>query len=104
MATIAKRLHERRLALGLSLRQIACEGVSASYVSRLEKGDRHPSAKALRMLAAKLDVSPYWLETGRDDPAEILARLVLEHRDRPLPARAGRLARAVLDRRDILRG
>jgi transcriptional regulator with XRE-family HTH domain len=64
----------------------------------LEKGERRPSAKVLRALAARLDVSAYWLETGRDDPGEVLARLVLESRGRPLPARANGLARAVLKR------
>lgn len=98
MTTIAKRVRQRRLALGLSLRQVAGEGISASYISRLEKGDRRPSAKALRMLAANLGVSAYWLETGQDDPAEALARLVLEYRGRPLPARSGALARSVLEK------
>jgi transcriptional regulator with XRE-family HTH domain len=98
MATIGKRIRERRLELGLSLRQAACKGVSASHVSRIEQGGRHPSAKALRALAAKLDVSAYWLETGKHDPAEALARLVLEHRGRELPPRADTLARSVLKR------
>jgi transcriptional regulator with XRE-family HTH domain len=101
MPSIAERVRDRRLALGLSLRQVACEGVSASYISRLEKGDRQPSSKALRALAAKLDVSVYWLETGQDDPADALARLVLEYRRRPLPARAVALARAVLKRTGV---
>jgi hypothetical protein len=51
---------------------------------------------ALRKLAPKLAVSPHWLETGDDDPAEELARLVFEHRGRPLPRRADRLARSIL--------
>jgi len=67
----------------------------------LEKGERRPSGKALRALAAKLDVSVHWLETGEDDPAEELARLVLESRGRPLPARAGALARAVLRKSSV---
>ncbi len=52
--------------------------------------------KALRALATKLDVSVHWLETGQDDPAVELARLVLAYRDRALPARARKLAQAVL--------
>jgi transcriptional regulator with XRE-family HTH domain len=98
MTSIAERVRKRRQALGLSLREVACDGVSASYISRLERGDRLASAKVLRTLAAKLDVSVYWLETGVDDPAEALARLVLEYRGRPLPPRASALARAVLER------
>jgi transcriptional regulator with XRE-family HTH domain len=97
MATIGQRVRERRLELGLSLREAAGKGVGASHISRIEQGGRQASGKALRTLAATLDVSVYWLETGDDDPAETLARLVLEYRGRPLPARAAALARSVLE-------
>jgi transcriptional regulator with XRE-family HTH domain len=96
VATIAQRIRQRRLELGLSLREAACKGVSATHVYRLEHGDRRPSVKALRALATKLDVSVHWLETGEDDPAAELARLVLAYRDHVLPARARKLAQAVL--------
>jgi transcriptional regulator with XRE-family HTH domain len=98
MATVATRIRDRRLELGLTLRELASPGVSASYLSRIEKGERMPSGKALRKLAEKLDVSTYWLETGQEDPADELARIVLEHRGTPLPPRAQTLARAVLKR------
>jgi transcriptional regulator with XRE-family HTH domain len=98
VATIAQRIRQRRLELGLSLREAASHGVSATHIYRLENGDRRPSIKALRALAATLDVSVHWLETGEDDPAAELARLVLEHRDRALPARARKLAQKVLAR------
>ena len=94
--TVAQRIRARRLELGLSLRAAACEGVSAAYISRLESGERRASGKALRALAAKLGVSVHWLETGKEDPAEELARLVLEAPARVLPARARVLAKAVL--------
>ena len=96
MPTVAQRIRARRLELGLSLRAAACEGVSAAYISRLEHGERRPSVRALRALAAKLGVSVHWLETGKEDPAEELARLVLEAPPRVLPARARVLAKAVL--------
>ena len=96
MTTVGERIHERRLALGLSQRDLASEGVTYAYISRLEANTRQPSVKALRKLAPRLGVSVHWLETGKDDPAEELARLVLEHRARPLPRRAVTLARAVL--------
>jgi transcriptional regulator with XRE-family HTH domain len=96
MATIAQRIHQRRLDLGLSLREAACPGVSATHIYRLEHGDRRPSMKALRALATKLDVSVHWLETGEDDPGAELARLVLAYRGRVLPGRARKLAQAVL--------
>jgi transcriptional regulator with XRE-family HTH domain len=94
--TIGDRIRARREELGLSLRDIAQPGVSAGYISRVERSERQPSGKALRALAAALDVSTHWLETGRDDPAETLARIVLEHRAEPLPRRATTLAREIL--------
>ncbi len=96
MATVGDRIRQRRLALGLSQRELASEGVTYAYISRLEANARTPSIKALRKLAPKLGVSVHWLETGEQDPAEQLAQLVLEHQRRPLPRRAITLARAVL--------
>jgi transcriptional regulator with XRE-family HTH domain len=97
--TVGDRIRKRRLELGLSQRELACEGVSYAYISRLEANARTPSVRALRKLAAKIDVSVHWLETGQPDPAEQLAQLVLDHRGRILPAQAARLARAVLRER-----
>ena len=74
MATVGERIRQRRLELGLSQRELVSEGVSYAHVSRLEANERQPSIKALRKLAPKLGVSPYWLETGEDDPAQALAR------------------------------
>jgi transcriptional regulator with XRE-family HTH domain len=99
MATVGDRIRQRRLELGLSQRELASEGVTYAYISRLEANARTPSIKALRKLATKLDVSVHWLETGEQDPAAQLAQLVLEHQRRPLPRRAITLARAVLQRR-----
>jgi transcriptional regulator with XRE-family HTH domain len=96
IATIGERIRSRRIALGLSLREVARPGLSPGYVSRLERGERQASMKALRLLAPVLECSAHWLETGRDDPAELLAQLVLEHRGQPLPKQAATLARQVL--------
>jgi transcriptional regulator with XRE-family HTH domain len=93
---IGARLREARLRAGLSQRELSCPGVSYAYISRIEAGQRTPSVKALRKLAPKLAVSVGWLETGRDEPGEELARLVLAHEGGPLPARAVELAHAVL--------
>jgi transcriptional regulator with XRE-family HTH domain len=96
MATVGDRIRQQRLELGLSQRQLASEGVSYAYVSRIETNSRRPSTAALRKLAPKLGVSVHWLETGEQDPAERLALLVLEHQGRPLPGSATGLARTVL--------
>ena len=70
--TIGARIRQLRLARGLSLRAAACSGVSATYIHRLEHGDRQPSIKALRVLAEKLGTSVEFLETGSnpDDARE----------------------------------
>jgi transcriptional regulator with XRE-family HTH domain len=86
--TIGARIRQRRTELGLSQREIATEGVSYAYISRIEADQRRPSVRVVRKLAARLDVSPYWLETGEPDPARELATLVLAHPGKPLPPRA----------------
>jgi transcriptional regulator with XRE-family HTH domain len=96
IATVGERIRQRRLELGLSMPEISGEGVSYAYLSRIEANARQPSIKALRKLAPKLGVSPYWLETGEADPAQALARLVIDHPEGSLPSRAQQLARSIL--------
>jgi transcriptional regulator with XRE-family HTH domain len=68
--TIGQRLKRLRLDRGLSQRELAAPGVSYAYISRIEAGTRQPSVKALRRLAANLEVSADYLETGSQiDPA-----------------------------------
>jgi tetratricopeptide (TPR) repeat protein len=55
-----------RLERKFSQRELSAPGVSYAYISRIEAGTRQPSVKALRKLAAKLGVSPEYLETGMD--------------------------------------
>lgn len=64
--TIGQRLKRLRLERGLSQRELAAQGVSYAYISRIEAGTRQPSVKALRTLARKLGVTADYLETGRD--------------------------------------
>ncbi len=72
--TIGERLKRLRCERGLSQRALAAQGVSYAYISRIELGDRVPSMKALRVLAAKLGVTADYLETGRNLPdAEVRA-------------------------------
>ena len=68
---IGERLRQLREARGLSQRQLAEPGVTAAYISRIERGDRLPSVRALRKLAPKLEVSAEFLETGEE--GEILS-------------------------------
>jgi transcriptional regulator with XRE-family HTH domain len=62
-----------RLARGLSQRQLASQGVSYAYISRIESGQRTPSVRAIRLLAPRLGVTPEYLESGVDiAPVEAL--------------------------------
>jgi transcriptional regulator with XRE-family HTH domain len=83
--TIGQRIARLRTERGLSQKDIAGPGVGHAYISRIEDGQRTPSLRALRQLAAKLGVTLEHLETGREIP------LALE--------REYQLARAELDLR-----
>jgi transcriptional regulator with XRE-family HTH domain len=65
--TVGERIRRLREERGLSQRELSEPGLSYAYLSRLEAGQRVPSEKALRKLAAKLRVTPLYLEVGRDD-------------------------------------
>src|SRR5207302_7374384 len=69
--TFGERVRRLRLERGLSQRQLAGEGLTNAYISRIERGTRaNPSMKALRVLARGLNVSPEYLETGVQGSAE----------------------------------
>jgi tetratricopeptide (TPR) repeat protein len=72
----------------MSQRALSGPGISYAYVSRLEAGQRTPSLKAIRLLAAKLGVTPEYLETGRQIPAA--KELELQVADAELELRIGR--------------
>ena len=64
--TIGQRLFRLRKERGFSQRQLSLPGVTPSYISRIEKGDRLPSVRTLRKLAPELGVSVEFLETGEE--------------------------------------
>ncbi len=70
--TIGVRLRRLREEKRLTQQEIAAPGVSAQYISKLERGQRTASVKALRKLAANLGVTAQFLETGHElaDDAE----------------------------------
>lgn len=63
---IGQRIRRLRLERGLSLRNLASAGVSFTYLSRLENGNRTPSIHVIRALARELGVSTEYLEHGVD--------------------------------------
>jgi tetratricopeptide (TPR) repeat protein len=63
-SAVGSRLREAREHAGLSQRQLAFEGCSPAYISRLEAGQRVPSLQLLRKIAARLGVDETYLATG----------------------------------------
>src|SRR5437660_2965742 len=61
---IGQRIRELRENAGLSQRDIAMPGVSYAYISRIERGTRMPSAKALIKISSRLNTTPLYLMTG----------------------------------------
>lgn len=53
---VGRRLRAARVAKGLTQSEMAGTGLSAAYISRLESGQRRPTAKVLDRLATQLDV------------------------------------------------
>jgi transcriptional regulator with XRE-family HTH domain len=50
-------LHEKRIEMNLSIQQLSKEsGISASHISRIERGIRKPSPQTLEKLATPLKV------------------------------------------------
>jgi transcriptional regulator with XRE-family HTH domain len=52
---LGKIIKQQRLISGLTLRELAdSSGVSSSHIGRIERGERYPSARALRRIAGHL--------------------------------------------------
>src|SRR5918912_1171309 len=67
--SVGERIRRLRLARGLSQKEIAGRGISDSYVSRIESGQKQPSLRVLKYLASRLGVEVEYLESGRAIPA-----------------------------------
>lgn len=66
-AEVGTRLRDARESAGLSQRAISYPGCSATYISRIESGERVPSLQVIHELARLLGVSAQWLANGTDD-------------------------------------
>lgn len=62
--------------MGLTQRELAFEGCTAAYVSRIETGARVPSLQIIHEFARRLGVSPEFLATGRPDGADLSSELL----------------------------
>jgi tetratricopeptide (TPR) repeat protein len=87
---VGERLRKSREAAGLTQRQIAFEGCTAAYISRIEAGARVPSLQILHALAKRLEAEVA-LQLGDENRAAELYETAREEADSP----AG-LARAQL--------
>lgn len=61
---VGKRLRAERVRRGFTQRELAFDGCTAAYISRLEAGDRIPSLQILRELGERLGVSADYLAMG----------------------------------------
>lgn len=106
LQALGRRVRERRTNRGLSQRDLAFDGCSYAYLSRIEAGTRQPTDQVLDVLAAKLGTTKRYLKTGEHDPVELgladaqleLTDLTKEERellDHDLEEAAFRVARAV---------
>jgi tetratricopeptide (TPR) repeat protein len=73
---VGRRLHDARLAAGLTQRDLSFEGCTAAYVSRIEAGARIPSLQILREFAQRLGVSADYLATGQLDSGSLSSELL----------------------------
>lgn len=82
LAALGRRIRTRRLALGLSQRDLAFDGCSYAYISRIEAGTRQPTDQVVEELAHRLGTTRRYLKTGHHDPRELgLADAKLELAD-----------------------
>ena len=95
--TIAQRLKRLRTERGWSQRRLARIGYTAAYISRLEAGERQPSIRVVRQLAAELGVDPHYLETGYEDPLLVALQEIADGTVKDPPRRAARALKAHAD-------
>jgi transcriptional regulator with XRE-family HTH domain len=67
---VGPRLRELREAAGISQRELAVDGASNAYISRIESGQRVPSVQALIALARRLETTAERLVFGEHVPDE----------------------------------
>jgi tetratricopeptide (TPR) repeat protein len=73
---VGKRLRQARHASGLTQRDLAFDGCTAAYVSRIEAGARVPSLQIIHEFAKQLGITPEYLATGRRDSADLSSELL----------------------------
>jgi transcriptional regulator with XRE-family HTH domain len=88
-AQVGRRLHLRRLWLGLSQQDVAEKaGVSRNFISAIERGTQGLDAWRLGLAAAAIGVTLCWPLSGPDD------QLTAPNRTADTPGRPGEPSRA----------
>lgn len=67
---VGARIRERRVAIGLTLRQLEFDGASYAYLSKIETGARTPTDGVLEQIARRLRTSASLLATGQPDDVD----------------------------------
>lgn len=78
MSTVYERIHETRIARGMTLEELAhaCGYLHRSTMGMIEKGQRGITVERLKLAAAALNVDAAWLAMGDDeDKKEEIMRL-----------------------------
>jgi tetratricopeptide (TPR) repeat protein len=70
-AAVGARVREARLRAGLSQRELAFDGCSYAYISRIEAGQRIPSMQVLQEFGRRLGLSATYLAVGTDAPDHV---------------------------------
>ncbi len=99
---LGRRLRAARVAAGLTQTDAGGPELSTAYVSRIEAGNRRPSARALQTLAERVGTSPVdLLRPVEEDPGQGELRLTLDYAELALETgearEAEQQARGVLD-------
>ena len=93
-ADLGRRLRAVRLSRGMTQSDVAGSGMSIAYVSRMESGQRRPTAKVLDEIAHRLEVSVEEL-LGQPAPREVdEIRLTLDYAELSLESGEPREAAA----------
>src|SRR5919199_4289682 len=75
---LGRRLHELRVAAGLTQSELAGDRFSKEYVSQIERGKTRPTPQTLAWIAERLGVDVSYLQTGQtwDEYAEVEAAVM----------------------------
>jgi transcriptional regulator with XRE-family HTH domain len=70
---LGDRVREQRLKLGLSLRELAVQaGLTASFLSQVERGETSPSIDSLRKVSAALGVPVFYFLIEPDEESPVV--------------------------------